>query len=280
MLDVRPLSDALGAEVHGLSLSDPLDPDVVESLRDAWRTYQVLVFRDQTDLTAADQRRLVDHFGGLQPPKSKIERANPDILYVANVSVDGDEGQLPDGDMHFHADQCYYEVPTRGAVLYGMEIPSRGGNTLFANMYRAYETLSPEMQERVASLDVLFAYDYKQNLYHRGTVDENAPRFVHPAVIVHPETKRPILFVNRLMAGSFVGLAPDESDVLLHQLFDHSEQPAMIYEHVWQRGDVVVWDNLCTLHARTDFDPSERRVLRRMAIKGEPVFGLRQTVRM
>lgn len=275
MLEIRALSDALGAEVVGLDLRERIEPGMVSALREAWLKFQVLVFRDQA-IGADDQRRLVGCFGELQRPRSKIERVNPDILYVANVSVDGDQGQLPEGDMQFHADQCYYEAPTRGAVLYGMEVPSKGGNTMFANMYKAYETLPPPVQARLADLDVLFVYDYERNSYRRGQVAPDAPRFVHPAVILHPETGRPVLFVNRLMADSFVGMPREESDALLNRLFDHSEQSGLIYEHVWRRGDVIVWDNFCTLHARTDFDPAERRVLRRMAIKGGPPTGLRQ----
>jgi taurine dioxygenase len=275
VLKVRALSDALGGEVIGVDLRKPLEPSVVREIRDAWLQYQVLVFRGQ-DIDSDDQRRLVGCFGELQAPRSKIKRVNPDILYVANVSVDGDQGQLPDGDMQFHADQCYYEEPTRGAVLYGMEVPSKGGNTLFANMYRAYETLPPALRSRLARLEVLFVYDYEKSGNRRGPVAPDAPRFVHPAVIVHPETKRAVLFVNRLMADSFVGMPRGESDELLERLFEHIERPDMAYEHSWRRGDVVVWDNFCTLHARTDFNPAERRVLRRMAIGGGRPIAFRQ----
>lgn len=266
-IDVRPASAALGAEVHGVDLSAPLDPGMAQQLRHAWLRHQVLVFRGQT-ITPEDQRRTVGCFGELQAPRSNRPRLNADILYLANVSVDGDRGELPEGDMHFHADQCYYESPTKGAVLYGMEIPSKGGHTLFANMYKAYETLPLALRSKLEQLDVLFAYDYEKNAYKRGPVDKDMPRYTHPAVIRHPETGQPVLFVNRLMADQFMGLPRQESDSLLAQIFDHIEQREMIYEHVWQKGDVVIWDNFSVLHARTDFDPSERRVLRRMAIRG------------
>lgn len=277
--EVRPLSPALGGEVVGLDLSAPLAADAAAELKNAWHRHQVLVFRGQS-ISADDQRRLVACFGELQAPRSRIPRVNPDILYVANVTVDGDRGELPEGDMQFHADQCYYDTPTGGAILYAIEVPRQGGNTLFANMYRAYETLPQALRARLEERDVLFAYDYAKNAYHRDKVDETAPRHVHPAVIRHPATGRPVLFVNRLMAERIVGLPPAESEALLAELFDHIERPEHVYEHRWRKGDVVVWDNFSTLHARTDFDPAERRVLRRMAIRGTTPDRFRGTVLM
>ncbi len=266
-IEVKPMNTSIGAEIRGIDLSAKLDSKGAAELKKAWLDHQVLVFRDM-DITADEQRHLVSCFGELQQPRSRIQRANPDILYVANVSVDGDEGQLPEGDMQFHTDQCYYESPTAGAVLYALEVPTKGGNTMFADLYDAYETLSPTMKRRLDGLNILFAYDYVKNAYHRAKLPETAPRYVHPAVIAHPSTGRPGLFVNRLMAERVVGLQQAESEALLAELFDHVEQRRFIYEHVWSKHDIVVWDNFSTLHARTDFDPAERRVLRRMAIRG------------
>jgi len=266
-IEVHPLSPVLGGEILNVDLSRPITPELAREIRMLWLRHQVIVFRDQSiDIDA--QRRLVQCLGELQPPRSKLPRLNPDILYVANVSVDGDRGELPEGDMQFHADQCYYETPTAGAVLYAIEIPRAGGNTLFANMYKAYDTLAPALRARLQGREILFAYDYEKNAYKRARLDEHAPRCAHPALIQHPETKRPVLFVNRLMADHFVGLPINESEALLEQVFSHIERPEHIYEHEWRVGDVLVWDNFSTLHARTDFDPAERRVLRRMAIRG------------
>lgn len=278
VLEIRPLSSGLGGEVLGLDLSQPLDAEIALELRHAWWHHQVLLFRNQT-LTLDDQRRFVGYLGELQPTRSRPgQRKNPDIMYIANREIEGEPGDLPEGDMQFHQDQCYYETPARGAVLYAIEIPSTGGNTIFANMYRAFETLPAALREQLIELDVLFIYDYLKNSYKRATTDwAEAPRHVHPAVIVHPDTGRPALFVNRLMADSIVGLPRAESEALLNRLFDHIERSDAIYEHAWRPGDVLVWDNFSTAHARTDFDPAERRVLRRMAIKGLPPMGVRQS---
>jgi taurine dioxygenase len=267
--ELVPLSEAVGAEVRGLDLRQSIPDDVGTALRAAWHRYHVLLFRGQT-IDVEQQRRCVRCFGELQPPRSRPgERANPDVMYVANVKVDGEMGDLPEGDMQFHADQCYYETVAGGAVLYAIEVPKSGGNTMFGSTARAFKTLPAEVRERIEGREVEFVYDYRQNAYHRPVeILKNAPRAKHPAVIAHPATGEPQLFVNRLMADQIVGMPRAEGDALLQRLFDHMEQREMIYEHVWQVGDVVVWDNFGTIHARTDFDPAERRLLRRMAIKG------------
>jgi len=268
-LDLRPLSATLGAEVCGIDLRQALDAATAQAIRDAWEQHQVLLFRGQT-IDVNDQRRFVGLFGEIQPPRSRVnERLHPDIMYVANVTVDGEKGDLPDGEMHFHADQCYFELPTKGAVLYALEIPSKGGNTLFASTYRAYETLPRELKARIAGREAVFTYDAYGNPYKRKALDlDKVPHFAHPMVIRHPASGRPALFVNRLMTDSIVGMPREESEPLLQQLFEHLERRENVYEHVWRVGDVLIWDNLSTVHARTDFDPKERRALRRTAIRG------------
>ena len=268
-LDLRPLSATLGVEVCGVDLRQALDEATAQAIRAAWQQHQVLLFRGQT-IDVNDQRRFVGLFGEIQPPRSRVnERLHPDIMYVANVTVDGEKGDLPDGEMHFHADQCYFELPTKGAVLYALEIPKQGGNTLFASTYRAYETLPRELKQRIAGREAVFTYDAYGNPYKRKTLDlSKVPHFAHPMVIAHPATGRPALFVNRLMTDSIVGMPREESEPLLQQLFEHLERRENVYEHVWRVGDVLIWDNLSTVHARTDFDPKERRALRRTAIRG------------
>ena len=271
-LDLHPLTGVLGAEVRGIDLREMLADDTAKALRAAWDQYQVLLFRDQT-ISVDDQRRFVNVFGEIQPPLTRLdERLNPDVMYVANVKVEGEKGDLPDGEMHFHADQCYVAHPARGAILYAIEVPSTGGNTLFASTYRAYETLPDEIRTFIAGREAVFTFDAYNNPYKRATLDlSKVPHFVHPMVIAHPATARPALFVNRLMTDSIVGMPRDESEPLLERLFTHLERRDNVYEHVWRPGDVLIWDNLSTLHARTDFDPKERRALRRTAIRGVPL---------
>lgn len=271
MIEIIPLSAHVGAEIRGVDLTHEVDAQTAEQLRAAWLKHLVLVVRGQV-LSADDQKRFAALFGEIQPPRSRPGERDPNdpVMWIANALIDGKIGDLPEGDMQFHADQCYYENPAKGAVLYGMEIPSHGGNTLFASTYAGYESLSPELQSEAETLQVQFLYDYEKNANRKAPTSwSNAPRYTHPAVIVHPETKRRALFVNRLMADQIVGMNRAESDALIEAFCAANEEPQHIYEHVWRVNDVLLWDNRCTLHARTDFDPAERRVLRRMAIKGE-----------
>jgi taurine dioxygenase len=271
MIEVIPLSEHLGAEIRGVDLSAEVSPALKDELYAAWLKHLVLIFRGQ-NLTAEDQRAFTMMFGEIQPPRSRPGQRDPNnpVMWIANATIDGQRGELPEGDMQFHADQCYYENPAKGAVLYGIEIPSRGGNTLFASTYAAYDSLPPALRERADRMQILFLYDYEKNANRKAPTNwAGAPRYIHPAVIVHPETGRRCLLVNRLMADSVVGVPRAESDQLIEELCQHSERPEHIYEHVWRPGDLLLWDNRCTLHARTDFASSERRVLRRMAIRGE-----------
>jgi len=270
MIEIIPLSAHVGAEIRGVDLTREVDPTTASTLYAAWLKHLVLVFRGQT-LTADDQRRFTLLFGEIQPPRSRPEERDPNnpVLYIGNVTIDGQRGELPEGDMQFHNDQCYYENPAKGAVLYAMEIPSRGGNTLFASTYAAYDGLAPDLREAADRMQVLFLYDYEKNANHKAPTDwTDAPRYIHPAVVVHPETGRRTLLVNRLMADSIVGLPRAQSDLSIERLCQATERPEHIYEHEWRVGDLLIWDNRATLHARTDFDPAERRVLRRMAIRG------------
>jgi len=271
MIEVTPLTEHIGAEVLGVDLSQEIEPAVARELYAAWLKHLVLVFRNQK-LTIEDQRRFTDLFGEIQPPRSRPgERdSNNPILYIGNAMIDGQRGELPEGDLQFHADQCYYENPAKAAVLYALEIPSSGGNTLFASTHAAYDSLPDDLRERIDRFQVLFLYDYMKNANRKAPSDwADAPRYIHPAVVVHPETGRRALLVNRLMADSVIGLPRVESDALIEKLCEAAERPDHVYEHVWRVGDVLIWDNRATLHARTDFDPAQRRVLRRMAIKGE-----------
>jgi taurine dioxygenase len=278
MIDIVPLSRHVGAEIRGVDLSREVDPAIASALYAAWLKHHVLVLRGQK-LTVEDQRRFTLMFGEIQPPRSRPGERDPNnpILYIGNVSVDGQRGELPEGDMQFHADQCYYENPTKAGVLYALEIPSRGGNTLFASTAAAYDSLPPDLREAADGIEVLFLYDYEKNANRKAPTDwTDAPRYVHPAVVVHPETGRRGLLVNRLMADSVVGMARAQSDAIIERLCQATETREHIYEHEWRVGDLLIWDNRSVLHARTDFDPAEKRLLRRMAIRGaRPIAAVR-----
>jgi taurine dioxygenase len=268
---VRPLSAAVGAEIIGVDLRNTLDDATFAQILSAWHKYLVILLRNQT-LTEEDQVRFAERFG----PPAKIHtpqfvQKHPAVMLISNIREDGKPiGALPDGEMHFHTDQCHQERPAMASMLYAIEVPSKGGNTLFANAYMAYETLPAELKRRIEGRKAVNAYDYDSAATIRGgDISADAPSYAHPVVRTHPATGRKALYVNRLMTRRIEGLPPQESEELLNRLFDHQEQPEFIYEHVWRPGDILIWDNRCTLHARTDFSADERRLLRRVTILGE-----------
>ena len=274
---VTPLTPAVGAEIGNIDLRGTPDEATVAAIVRAWLDHGVIVVRGQ-DLSEHDQVRVARWFGELiaRPrPKdiraeSQRETADPYDGYtmlVSNIRENGKPiGSLPDGEMHFHSDMCYVEMPSRATLLYGIEVPRAGGDTMFASTAAAYDALDADTRKLLAGRNAL------QGFLHGTTLRaDNAPHksYSHPIVRVIPETGRKALFMSRLMTFSVEGLAPGESDALLQRLFDHIERPEFRYVHKWRPGDLVVWDNRSTVHARTDFDPAERRLLRRFATQGE-----------
>jgi taurine dioxygenase len=272
---VIPLSDAIGAEIIGLDLRERPDPALFDAIRETWHDHGVLLFRGQV-LDEAAQAAFAALFGDLGKVLNNHNgRSNlPGVMYISNVREDGKlVGALPDGEMFFHSDQCYVERPGMATLLYAMEVPRYGGDTLFANMYTAYDTLPERIRVRVEGKLAVNVYDYDNNATTRGSEPrEGVPSFAHPIVRTHPATGRRALYVNRLMTHHIVDMDRDESDALLAAIFDHQERPEFIYEHVWTPGDLLIWDNRCTLHARSDFDASERRMMRRVAVLGDKPY--------
>jgi taurine dioxygenase len=270
-LQTRPLSPALGAEIVNADLSQPMTDELFESIRDCWHGNAVVLFRDQ-HLSEADQVRFAERFGQLALSHTKrYTTANPAVMLISNIRENGKQiGALPDGEMQFHSDQCYQEKPAMASMLYAIEVPNTGGNTLFANAYKAYETLPDDIKRRLERRKALHAYDYDNASMKRGTqIKEGVPHFAHPVFRTHPATGRKALYVNRLMTIAIEGLPEAESDELLEFLFAHQENPAFVYEHVWRVNDLLMWDNRCALHARTDFSNDERRLMRRVTVLGE-----------
>jgi taurine dioxygenase len=279
---LRPLSPALGAEIGGVDLRQHLPAETMAEIIDAWHRHLVILFRGQS-LTEEDQIRFAERFGALQkrnrPREALNERSSvkyPEFtMLVSNIRENGKLiGSLPDGEMHFHSDQCYIEKPATGTFLYAIEVPSQGGDTLFLNMYKAYETLPAELKARVEGRKAVNAYLYDsltRSLNQKNVDFSKHPHYSQPIVRTHPETRRKALYVNRLMTFSVEGMDENEGSALLDKLFDHIEQDQFIYAHKWRVGDLVLWDNRCTLHARTDFSDKERRLLRRHVVVGERV---------
>ena len=270
---VEPISDAIGARISGIDLRTEMDDAAYQTVHRAWLDYQVLVFPGQ-ELGEEDQIRFTAHFGELggrnrKAPTAEGDRvSHPGIMLISNIREDGKPiGSLPDGEMMFHSDGAYAKRPFRYTLLFALEIPSVGGNTQFANMYKAYDTLSDDLKRTLAAC-------HGEHQYYAGSVDKAKPTSSltgirqHPLFIAHEETGRVALYASRLLTTKIVELPADESDEILEALFDHCEKPDLVYEHLWTRGDFVMWDNRCVNHARTDFSPGERRLLRRTTVVG------------
>lgn len=272
LVNMRPLNEAIGMEIVGVDLREDLPHTMFEAIRDAWRANCVILLRGQM-LDEAAQVRFAQRFGDLGKVLHAHEGRSslPGVMYISNIRENGKLiGALPDGEMYFHSDQCYIESPSVGTMLYAMEVPSRGGDTIFANMFAAYDALSDELKSKIEGRLALNVYDYQNAATVRGsTPREGVPSYAHPMVKAHPFTGRKALYVNRLMTHHVVGMDAQESEDLLARLFDHQEQACFLYRHVWTPGDLIMWDNRSALHARSDFDASERRLMRRTVVVRE-----------
>ena len=282
-IEVTPLSAACGAEIKGIDLTRPLPDDIVAAIKEAWRRHLVLVFRGQA-ISQEDQLRFASYFGMLgdrkQAPEQLRSRAegirqdNQKILLVSNIKVDGQPiGAFGEGEFWFHIDGGYTPRPYKYTMLYAIELPSTGGNTLFGNMYKAYGAVPPALKEKLKGRKALHIHAYNRARQASSSGDiSGIPHHIHPVFITHPETGRKSLFVDRLMTTRIEGVSVQESAELLDQLYEIGERPEFIFEHVWRLGDFVMWDNRCTIHARTDFPNTERRLLRRCTVEGEPLY--------
>lgn len=276
---LHPLHESLGAEVRGLDLSQPLDDETRTDLVQAWLDHMVLLFRDQ-DLTAETQRAFCTRIG---PLGGRVRRAadrpegpqSENLMLVTNVRKNGVPiGSLPDGEMYFHHDKCYAAEPDWGTMLYAMEVTRVGGHTLFANMYAAWDTLPDGVKAKIDGRRVLHVYKYLPS--ERVDIAAGIDRYDHhwqPAVVSHPRTGRRALYVNELMSAMIEGYDEKESRQLIDALVAHVRSAGVIYDHKWRRGDLIMWDNWCTMHARTDFPRDQTRMLRRYTVAGEPLHG-------
>ena len=277
-ITVRPSGKALGADIEGVDLSKPLDGASLAAIKDAWSTHLVLRFRGQT-LSDLDLERFSAMLGPLDkaPTYSKGVRVNVGSDYVtviSNVVVDGKPiGDLGNAEALWHTDMSYNPVPPMASALYSLEIPPAGGATGFCNMYLAYETLPADLKSRVTTL--VCVHDASTNSvggrrgdYAEVTDVRQAPGARHPLVITHPHTGRDCLFLGRRRNAYLVGLELEESERLLDTLWAHCTNPELHWYQEWRVGDLILWDNRCTMHHRDAFDPMSRRIMHRTQIGG------------
>ena len=263
-LAVRPTGGALGAEIEGCDLSEPLTPAQVVRVRRALLDHGVVFFRRQ-QLGDDDLVRFTACFGKPVPHvRKQRERRVKEIFLISNIRENGEPiGELGDELIPFHSDLSYLQRPGTLSVLYALELPSIGGQTQWCNCTAAYEELDDATKARLKGMRAV----------HRHYVEEqNPPEHVaHPIVRTHPETGRRSLYVGPHLTRYVVGLGRQESDSLLAELYAHLEQPRFVWTHEWQVGDVVLFDNRPTLHRRLPFPPDQRRLMKRTQVFNDEI---------
>jgi len=297
-LRIVPTEAALGAEIQGVDFSLPVPEEVKEVLRKAWADHLVLLWRGQT----IDDEQLLAAAGIFGPPHESASRRyhlnvgkrvdnqymiskHPSVSIISNLGPDGnpvkDNSSLGSYEVVWHTDNSYVEVPPAGSMLYSLEIPrdGGGGDTSFNNQDRAYEELPEDLKRAIEGKSQV--HDSSRNsagVLRPGvklpTKPEEVEGPMHPLVRVHPVTGKPALYLGRRRdwpSNYIVGMPNDESERLLDQLWAHATQPKYAWTHKWRVGDIVLWDNRCCMHYRSEIDSTQRRIMHRTTIKGEPI---------
>lgn len=287
---VRPLTGVIGADVEGVDLSALDDADFA-AIEQAWMDHLVLRFRGQS-LTDVDLMNFSRRFGTLDrvpiraagvpmtdDPRLSVDPAAVEyVAVISNAKIEGKSiGSLGNYESHWHTDMSYNDVPPMASILYGIEVPPTGGNTSFANMYAAFETLDAALRQTISGYTCI--HDASRNSVgelRRGFADVTDPRQTvgarHPLVRTHPVTKRPCLFLGRRRGAYIPELSLEAGEALLDRLWAHASQPSHTWTQVWQAGDVVMWDNRCALHRRDEFDDRYERIMHRTQICGDKPF--------
>jgi taurine dioxygenase len=277
-IEVIPTGRALAAEMRGIDLRD-VDEPAFAAIHRAWLDHLVLLFRGQRlgdDQLIAFSRRLGElDLAPIQETGRRFVEGHPEIYIVSNVIENGVPiGSLGAGELVWHTDMSYQQEPPKASILYALEVPVGGGNTGFVNMYRAYEAMPSRLKDRLAGLRVKHDGTYNSGGYLRAGVTptddpRDAPGTVHPLVCTHPETGRKCLYLGRRRNAYIEGLPLAESEALLDEIWAYATRDELTWYNGWRIGDLVLWDNRCTMHRRDPFDPDARRVMHRTQIKGE-----------
>jgi taurine dioxygenase len=276
----KPLSAACGAEVIGLDARRRLDEKTVDELHRSLADHCILLFRD-CDITPEEHVAFSSHFGPLET--HVVGEFNlpgrPEVFVVSNVKENGKLKGAVYAGQYWHSDLSYMKKPSLGSLLRCLEMPDIGGDTMFADMYRAYETLSGPMKKFLGGLRAVHDYSHAYDTYFAGlkerpplTPEQRAktPPVEHPVVRTHPVSGRKALYVNPGFTTGFVGMPKEESAPILELLFRHATRPEFVYRHKWRVNDMIFWDNRCAMHyALADYDFSVRRHMHRTTIAGD-----------
>jgi alpha-ketoglutarate-dependent taurine dioxygenase len=283
-LEIRPLSEALGAEIIGIDLTTPIDEATFAEIHQAFLKSLVILFRGQQAMTVEQQIAFSRRFGRLKTDlkAEKTLEGCPEILVLSNLKKDGEYVGTPQRGGFWHTDLYFERIPSAAALLHALMVPegegTRLGDTLFANMRAAYEALPVDMKRRINGLknraSRLKSWPINYPDLPPLSPEQVAayPDVIQPLVRTHPETGRKSLFIGDISAGAVEGMPEAQGDALLRQLRDFATQPAFVYRHRWRVGDALMWDNRATLHSATDFDSDKHiRHMHRTTIMDDAV---------
>jgi len=278
-MEIQPISKVMGAQVRGVDLSRPLGDEAFGEILHAFLRYMLLVFPGQR-IDEAQQVAFSRRFGELQIHVLEQYRhpRHPEIYVLSNVDATSGKttGTHPDkGTLVWHSDLSFVPKPALATALYGIEVPDEG-DTLFADMCAAYDTLDPETKAGLGKLRAVHDINVSRIRAGEAPMTERqrteAPPVEHPTVRTHPATGRKVLYVSR-HASHIAGMPRAESDALLERLQAHATSERFVYRHRWRQHDLVIWDNRCTMHCATQYDPgAERRVMHRTVVKGDAPY--------
>lgn len=273
LINVRPIAGALGAEIEGIDMSKPLGNQAFQEVHDALMAHQVIFFRDQ-DVTPAEHVAFARHFGTLHiHPYAPSHDEHPEVLILKSSKANRNSANV------WHSDVTFEEEPPLGSILLAREVPEHGGDTMWANMYDAYETLSDAMKRYLEGMKALntpgrarFEKGYdtlSPQEQERIRAERKAGEGTeHPIVRTHPVTGRKALYVNAIFTQKIVGVARKESEAILDYLFDHLKRPEFTCRFRWQEGSVAFWDNRCTWHYALNDYQGDRRIMHRITVEG------------
>jgi len=281
-ITVTPRHPALGAEVRGIDMRKPMDPATAKAVRDAWTKHLVLVFPDQP-ITDQEHVAFTRHFG--EPEifhQTSLHLRSDDvkeIFLVSNVDAQNrivmpsDPGQKQlNSSRQWHTDSSYKTLPSIGSLLHGIEISRTGGITQFINMYMVYDELPDALRRQVEGRKARHDFAMLSRLTGApapsGAERAAVPPVWHPMVRRHPESGRKALYISSIYNDAIEGMEDGAARRLIEELSEFAAQPKYMYRHAWEPHDVLMWDNRCTVHAVTPYDPLERRVMHRTTIVG------------
>jgi alpha-ketoglutarate-dependent taurine dioxygenase len=269
----RRLSSAGGVTITGIDLAQPLRPAPKEQILEAFRDHHVVVFPDQ-GLAREEQYSFARNFGEVEPSGQPGSKRREVAHVISNLDKDGnpvDRSSSPVSNYRWHTDKSWHAVPPSLTLLYAVEVPSKGGDTEFANTRLGYAALTEDIKRRLESLRVVFRWGVNGGPSVSAMRDE--PPIDHPLVRTHPDTGQRALFLGN-HASHILGMPETEGAAILEELLRHTTQRQFVYAHSWHKGDLVMWDNRCLLHrAVANFATDrERRILHRSVIRGTKPF--------